>query len=424
MAILDADNRPALPIEAGTFGEPASGWELLEEHRERIDRAIACVGRLEIEGHPYLQWAGAATLVGPYLALTAGHMAQLFATGQAGAEMTLNRDASAFIMAGATTGSRAEYKLPVTAVRFVHPFFDIALCELGTGETSDTDEDSELGIPLGLTVAADASAASVGRDVAVISFAALDARNEPEAIEKVYGSPPLTGLYLQPGRIRSLTEDATGRPAIGHDCSTLAGSAGAPLLDLETGQVLGIHFAGFFGVENYAVPGWQLARDHRVRASAIQFSGDPEWMYRWAIADIAASRLADATGNSPVALADDAAEPEPDPHVHYFRQTELYRIRDLLNATGLARGGPPASPVRDHVDRLHRHVADRGGARRAAGQHPQHPQPDDAADLRGVADANAARQRGRELEGVPAVGEAARVPRATAGVTTGRRRQR
>ena len=344
MSIIMRFTRPALPIRDGTFGEPGGGWlppieadlrATLDAHRESIEGAIGCVGRIEFEGHPYLEWAGTGVLVAPYLFLTARHVANLFARGQGDSGITLNTDIKAFLAAGGTTGSRDEFRLPVTRVRFLHPFFDVALCELGPGLTTQTSEDAELGIPLGLRLAAAEPAPIAGRKVAVIGFAATDRRNEPADEERIFGSPIGPNLHLMPGELGRL-DRTLNRPTISHDCSTSGGSAGAPLVDLETGEVLGIHFGGRPYLENWATPSWLLATDPRVRASGIQFSDDPDWLHMWALADIANS-------DSPVKLAPDPAMPEPDPEIHYFTPTELYRIRDLLVATGLAR------PERQHL---------------------------------------------------------------------------
>ena len=345
MAIIERFTRPALPIREGTFGEPPSGWgfpggdelrEALEEHREAIENAIACVGRITIDGHPYVEWAGAGVLVAPYRFLTARHVAALFAKGRGDAGIAFNTGMKAFFTAGASTGSREELRLPVTRVRFLHPYFDVALCELGPGTTTQADEDSEIGIPVGLRVAAEAPTSIAERKVAAIGFAAVDSRNDPDDVERIFGTPLEPTLYLMPGELRGLATSAA-QPSIAHDCSTAGGSAGAPLVDLDTGQVMGIHWGGVAANANWAVPGWLLAADPRVRASGIQFADDPDWLPLWAIADIAAERDEHAHDGSAAMLVPDSAEPEPDPEIHYFTQAELYRIRDLLQDTGLAR---------------------------------------------------------------------------------------
>jgi endonuclease G len=53
---------------------------------------------------------------------------------------------------------------------------------------------------------------------------------------------------LAPGQIRQ-----SGPEELQHDCSTLGGNSGSVVLDLATGDALGIHFAGRFLEANYAV---------------------------------------------------------------------------------------------------------------------------------------------------------------------------
>ncbi|MEO1159714.1 MAG: phospholipase D-like domain-containing protein, partial [Pseudomonadota bacterium] len=39
-----------------------------------------------------------------------------------------------------------------------------------------------------------------------------------------------------------------------HDCTTLGGKSGSPVIDVGTGKVVALHFAGLYLIENYAVP--------------------------------------------------------------------------------------------------------------------------------------------------------------------------
>jgi endonuclease G len=48
---------------------------------------------------------------------------------------------------------------------------------------------------------------------------------------------------------RSAGDDA----AFDHDCSTLGGNSGSPIVSLKTGYVVGVHREGFFLERNVAV---------------------------------------------------------------------------------------------------------------------------------------------------------------------------
>ena len=73
---------------------------------------------------------------------------------------------------------------------------------------------------------------------------------------------------LQPGEISG---EALADFEIHHDCSTLGGNSGSPVVDLETHQVLGLHFGGRFLESNSAVPLWLLQDDDLVKRAGINF---------------------------------------------------------------------------------------------------------------------------------------------------------
>jgi Trypsin-like peptidase domain len=106
------------------------------------------------------------------------------------------------------------------------------------------------------------------RDVYVVGYPALDSRrNEPAPVRRIFAD-----IYdvkrLQPGKAVGYS---TRYSAVEHDCSTLGGNSGSPVVDLESNQVIGLHFGGRYGVGNYAVPIWQVADDPLIRRGALNF---------------------------------------------------------------------------------------------------------------------------------------------------------
>lgn len=88
-----------------------------------------------------------------------------------------------------------------------------------------------------------------GELVAVVGYPAADPyRNDPTAMERYF-----RGLYdikrFSPGRITA----AGAGEVLSHDCTTLGGNSGSPVISLERGAAVGLHFAGAFGVANSAV---------------------------------------------------------------------------------------------------------------------------------------------------------------------------
>ncbi len=77
-----------------------------------------------------------------------------------------------------------------------------------------------------------------------------------------------------------------------HDASTLGGNSGSAVIEVDTGEVVALHFAGEYLKANYAVPMYELARDSRV-ASRLNFEGTHPPTNDWAPAWGAVERAKD-----------------------------------------------------------------------------------------------------------------------------------
>jgi len=77
-AIVVWDGRPAILIQDGHFLEPPERWRRLNESRAEIEKVFESVGRVEVQGHPTLDWVGTAFMAGPNLALTILRLSKRF----------------------------------------------------------------------------------------------------------------------------------------------------------------------------------------------------------------------------------------------------------------------------------------------------------------------------------------------------------
>ncbi len=260
-AIILLHGRPAILVQGGDFAPPPPEWSRLLRHRDGIRDVIARSGRIEVDGHPDFAWLGTAFLVAPDVVMTNRHVA---------AEICAHRDERWSFHAGVTArvDFRAEHErtLPlefaVTQPIGLHPDHDLALLRV---EVTSAAGDR---LPGPLALAAAAPEDLFERDVYVVGHPALDSRrNEPEPIRRLFDDV-FDVKRLQPGRAVGWS---TMHAAVEHDCSTLGGNSGSPLVDLETHRVLGLHFGGRYGVGNYAVPLWQLRGDPLLEAGGLRF---------------------------------------------------------------------------------------------------------------------------------------------------------
>jgi endonuclease G len=298
-AIILPEGRPVLDVVGGTYTAPADGlWAHLgnEQARRSIESALRSVGRVELPNEPRIPFGGTGFVVGPDLLMTNRHVAELFCDGLGVRQLLFRSGQSAGVDFKRERGSTDPVVLDVTEVVMVHPFWDMSLLRVA-GLTSAQ-------APLRLSVADPEELA--GRDVAILGYPAFDWRNDADLQNRIFG-----GVYnikrLQPGKVggretvRSFGNDVS---AITHDASTLGGNSGSAVVDLGSGEVLGLHFAGKYRKANWAVPMRELARDSFVVDRGLAFTGrvgggPVPWLRRWQEADADEQ----ASGARPVAAA-------------------------------------------------------------------------------------------------------------------------
>lgn len=286
--------RPAVDIVDDSFATPPAPWEELGEPRIRqiLEAAIPSVGRVELPPETGIAYAGTGFVVGDDLLMTNRHVAELFASGLGDRSLTFR---PGFTPASVDFGreiptvgreTRPPEPLRVDEVVMIHPWWDCALLRV--------DGLPPGRIPLGLFGSEPAEVAE--RDVAVIGYPQRDRRNDRQLQDQLF-----RGVYgvkrLLPGRSMGFRDwpsfDHRVR-AMTHDSSTLGGNSGSAVIDLETGRVLGLHFAGVYLDANFAVPAWELARDERIVDAGVLFDDPPpfpepaEWLSAWGPLDAAA----------------------------------------------------------------------------------------------------------------------------------------
>jgi endonuclease G len=241
--------RPVLAIKNNDtqleFADPDDSviWkERLQRAKPLLDAAIPAVGRINLAGGG-LAWVGTGWLVAENVLVTNRHVANQFAL----------RKGAGFSFRIGTNGPMSsevdflqEVDIPQTLlfnlVRPIHiedaPGPDIAFFEVEmTGGNSKLAKCILLARKVVQT-----------ENVATIGYPAYDSRiPEPDLMESIFGR-----IYnkkrLAPGGITRV--EAT---RVLHNCTTLGGNSGSVVIDLDSGEALGLHFSGSFLDTNYAV---------------------------------------------------------------------------------------------------------------------------------------------------------------------------
>ncbi|MCL2779681.1 MAG: serine protease [Polyangiaceae bacterium] len=238
-AIVHTELRPALLVQDGTFLPPPQEWIQLTTYRGGIDYAIARTCRIEMEGSIDLDWAGTGFVVADDLIATNRHVLEEFASFEEATGrwrfydgVTVHADFRQEI------GSTAVQDVEITGIWGVHNRFDLAI--LQAKPSGGCPSPLIGGIP-------DLSPQS---DVVVIGYPAYDSRrNDAAVMDRIF-----RGIYnvkrVLPGQL--LLRDRANY-VLRHDCSTLGGNSGSPVIDLRSGRLIGIHFRGQYLQWNEAI---------------------------------------------------------------------------------------------------------------------------------------------------------------------------
>jgi hypothetical protein len=261
MAVIrSGSERPVHALGAGaplSQPPPADWGDVSHAALRRIEAAGRSVGRVEAIDHPTLGWLGAAFVVGPGLVITTRHVADTFLDGQAGhAEIR----AGFKVAVRFSDESLAPGRLfPIVACTLRHPVLDVTILRID--DEGDAPPD-----PLWFN---GAETLVEGLSLAVVAHFSPDPRLPADS----WPAPEMKAgaKYLALGKFLGF-ETWQQNWMLAHDCSTSAGSAGGPVLDLQTGHVVGMHTAGLAFKANYAVPANEIARERRIRELSLTFS--------------------------------------------------------------------------------------------------------------------------------------------------------
>ena len=214
----------------------------LNKAKAQLTPAIRAVGRIELANHPRFQWVGTGWLVQSDIVVTNRHVANEFGR-QRGTGFVFRSSFGKPISAGIDFLEEFKRRESKTfrLIEILHieeePGPDLAFLRV------EPADDLAAPIPLSLRPA------QPNEQVAVIGYPARDSRiPDQDLMLSIFGDV-FDKKRLAPGQISG---DAHG--LLQHDASTLGGNSGSVVLSLESGEALGLHFAGRFLEANFAVP--------------------------------------------------------------------------------------------------------------------------------------------------------------------------
>lgn len=236
--------------------------DMIEANKAMLEARSRSVGRVDLLHHASYQFVGTGWLIEKDIVVTNRHVAEVFAESDWSGAYRFKPGIDSQPVEAMMDYVRQHQSSLMPRRAFATEVIYIASAnepDFAFIRVQATDAE-----PLALTH----RRAEVDQPIAVVGYPASDGgRNDPELMARLFG-----GVYnvkrFAPGLITGLDENSVILRA---DYTSLGGNSGSAVLDLATGDVVGLHFAGVFRDTNYAVAadivGAALART-RVRASA------------------------------------------------------------------------------------------------------------------------------------------------------------
>jgi hypothetical protein len=251
--------RPVLEVRNDDYvveGPEVSTWqERLANTTVRtvLRNVIPSVGRIEVDHHPDLTWVGTGWLIAEDIVVTNRHVASEFAT------LSITDAGRAFVFKRGwpdretRMASRVDFRRELTNSNpRAFQVRDVLHIEDDDGldfAFLKVEKSGTAGSSLSPYLHTSDGPAQASQYIATVGFPAADSRiPEQDLMSRLFGDK-YNVKRLAPGQVMRLADEL-----VMHDCSTLGGNSGSPIVDLASGEVLGLHFSGVFLQENRGVP--------------------------------------------------------------------------------------------------------------------------------------------------------------------------
>ena len=215
--------------------EVASNFLEWEGFRSSVKPFLYTIGRIDLASG---QGVGTGFLISNSLLVTNKHVLDVLSFGTNRLER-----GQAVVRFREEYNSGTEKPVDIIEAVGVHPTLDMSLLRIeektfGDGRLPLTIETAEM---------------KAGQAVVAVGYPFEDKVRNPLFVSALFGDR-FGVKRAAPGEIVG-----TANQSIFHDCSTLGGNSGSPILSMDSARVVGIHRDGFFMYRNEAVNGKSLS---------------------------------------------------------------------------------------------------------------------------------------------------------------------
>jgi hypothetical protein len=236
--------RPAIVIESGKLKDVRENWtRLLNRHAAEISAAAQSTGLVvDADDQP----KGTGFIVAPGMLMT---VAAVISPVQLGSGTEVSEQAMRLCLGHSETACDSSLKIGKTLYDGKHDGSIVVLAEL-------LDHDPILNPPLLLASPLSDSNSIVGNYAYIVGYPFYDPRLPHEFVSLLLGSNFGRAKRLMPGRVLAFSPAGPKAPwadtnvasakILTTDISTMGGTAGGPLFDLNSGTVIGVNWGGLW----------------------------------------------------------------------------------------------------------------------------------------------------------------------------------
>jgi S1-C subfamily serine protease len=249
--IVRPSARPVLAIRNNRvttefLGPDSETWAArIDGARTILDAVIPAIGRVEVKNNADFSWVGTAWLVADDIIVTNRHVAREFGRSTTAGfifRVGVNGGPQSALVDFLEEFDRsASLEFAIESILWIATPTEPDVAYLRV-KRSTARRGPATPIPL-------AEAVSLDNFVVTIGYPARDPRvPDQRLVQRIFGDV-YEKKRLAPGQVTDVGPDE-----LQHDCSTLGGNSGSPVINLKTGEAVGLHFSGLFLESNFAVP--------------------------------------------------------------------------------------------------------------------------------------------------------------------------
>ncbi|MEM6844651.1 MAG: serine protease [Bacteroidota bacterium] len=248
-------SRPAIVVEEGTIRHdiPLMWREDIVKHEDKIRRITQSTGKIVVKNHPFNS-VGTTFVIDNSLIILPDHIAKTFLILDNSGNWVYRQGLNDKVMAASVTfadiksNTNEEYSIGQVKAIIKTDSRDLFILQV-------PNLNMEKHPPLPLSDYMNLYLSDEESSCFIVGFPSKDRKIPEKILEEIFKNT-FNVKRFHPGNYKYVNGTVGSR--IEHDCWTMKGSGGSPVVDFVSGKVIGIHTSGDYNEDGYNKTGWAI----------------------------------------------------------------------------------------------------------------------------------------------------------------------